>query len=66
MSTVSDSLKSMDPPARRRLQAGIELGAKELDPTELEKILIKATGAQVSMKANEVLVSAVEIASGEP
>lgn len=58
---MKDSYKSLEPDAIRRVNTSISFGAQQLDPDTVEKILADAASAEISSKATEAFISALEI-----
>ncbi|KAF2075298.1 hypothetical protein CYY_003375 [Polysphondylium violaceum] len=63
LESMSSTFKSMDPQTYKRLATGIQFGSKDVDEIQIHSTLVKGAGAELSSRANECFISALDIAS---
>eukprot|EP01100_Stratorugosa_tubuloviscum_P001010 TRINITY_DN1224_c4_g1_i1.p1 TRINITY_DN1224_c4_g1~~TRINITY_DN1224_c4_g1_i1.p1 ORF type:complete len:1158 (-),score=655.33 TRINITY_DN1224_c4_g1_i1:200-3643(-) len=63
MGTVQQNYKSMDNNTVRRLGMSINLGGKDLELEQIEKVLVDTAADELASKASECFMSAVQLAT---
>eukprot|EP01103_Thecamoeba_quadrilineata_P017200 TRINITY_DN599_c0_g2_i1.p1 TRINITY_DN599_c0_g2~~TRINITY_DN599_c0_g2_i1.p1 ORF type:complete len:1159 (-),score=276.83 TRINITY_DN599_c0_g2_i1:134-3610(-) len=63
LTLIQEKYKSLDSDVIRRLRINISLGAKDLEASTVEKILADIAGAELSQKANETILSTIQLAT---
>ncbi|KYQ93272.1 leucine-rich repeat-containing protein (LRR) [Tieghemostelium lacteum] len=63
LEAMQGTYKSMDQQSYKRLATAIQFGSKDVDETQIHSTLVKGAGAELSQRAHECFISALDIAS---
>ncbi|KAK5582324.1 hypothetical protein RB653_003907 [Dictyostelium firmibasis] len=63
LESMQNTFQSMDGPTIKRLATTIKYGSKDVDEQQIHSTLVKGAGAELSSRAHECFISALDIAS---
>ncbi|EAL61172.1 leucine-rich repeat-containing protein [Dictyostelium discoideum AX4] len=63
LESMQNTFQSMDGPTIKRLATTIQYGSKDVDEQQIHSTLVKGAGAELSSRAHECFISALDIAS---